>query len=314
MALDSTDVFVLQRATDTQPHFKLSLGELSNYIEASDTVQFRGARDFTNGAEDPNGDGTGRIHGDMYVNNGAGVDQANGWADMDGVVSTGDRAIWDGNLAKWELIRSSADSGGTLVEIRKTDPITVDGVDDPTRPIVGIRQATKGNDPDANSGAVARLATDEEVAKDGTGGTDAVVTADQLRATNIAVDAAAGGGLLSVIGVDPIDVAVDGSNGSSTSSPAVSVKEASTTQIGVSEFVTQDEVDNATSGYDTKVVTGDLLKATNDAVAGITPGIQAISSVNTIDVTGDTDNTVLEVKPNIFLPFSFVDLPEEGDL
>ena len=99
MALDASDVFVLQRATDDQPHFtKLSLGELSNYIEASDTVQFRGARDFTNGAEDPNVDGTGRSNGDMYINNGAGTDVANGWADMDGTVSTGDRAIWDGTF------------------------------------------------------------------------------------------------------------------------------------------------------------------------------------------------------------------------
>ena len=67
-------------------------------------------------------------------------------------------------------------------------------------PIVGIRTATKGDDPDVNSGAVARLATDEEeVSTTGSGGTDAVVTADQLRATNIAVLTAGGvstGGLI----------------------------------------------------------------------------------------------------------------------
>ena len=237
MALDPSDVFVLQRATDTQPHFKLSLGELSNYIEASDTVQFRGARDFTSGAEDPNADGTGRQNGDMYINDGGGTDVANGWADMTGTVSTGDRCIWDGNLNKWELIQSTVDSGGIVVELRKTDPITVDNLDDPTRPIVGIRAASKGLDPAANSGSVARLATDAEVATDGTGGADAVVTADQLRSTNIAVEAAIAGG-----------------------------------------------------------------------------GILQITSNNTIDVTGNEANTVIEVKDNVFLPFSFVDLPEEGDL
>ena len=125
----------------------------------------------------------------MYINDGGGTDVANGWADMTGTVSTGDRCIWDGALSKWELIQSTVDSGGIVVEPRKTDPITVDNVDDPTRPIVGIRTATKGGDAAVNSGAVARLATDAEVATEGTGGTDAVVTADQLRTTNIAVDA-----------------------------------------------------------------------------------------------------------------------------
>ena len=76
----------------------------------------------------------------MYINNDTGVDVANGWADMDGTVSAGDRAIWDGT--KWELIRSNT-SNGTLVEVRKADPIEVDAIDDPTRPIVGIRTAVK---------------------------------------------------------------------------------------------------------------------------------------------------------------------------
>ena len=389
MALDASDVFVLQRATDGQPHFKLSLGELTNHIGSSDVVRFRGARDFTDGSEDPNVDGTGRVLGDMYINNDTGVDVANGWADMDGTVSAGDRAIWDG--AKWELIRSNT-SNGTLVEVRKADPIEVDAIDDPTRPIVGIRTASKGADPAVNSGAVARLATDAEVATTGTGGTDAVVTADQLRTTNIALDAATAGGVSTVIGIDPVEIFVDGTAGSATTSPAVGVKQASTTQVGVSEFVTQDEVDTAaagydtkvvtgdllkttndviasldtgvscllaespieiktdgsngssasepsisvlqasttqvgvsefvtqaevdaaSAGYDTKVVTGDLLKATNDSIAALDTGVLAISSVNTIDVTGDATDTVIEVKPNVFLPFSFVDLPEERDL
>lgn len=311
MALDASDVFVLQRATGQQPHFKLSLGELKGHIEASDTVIFKGVRDFTNGAEDPNVDGTGRNIGDMYINNNADIDQPNGWADMDGTVSTGDRALWDG--ASWELIRSNT-SNGTLVEVRQSDPITVDALDDPTRPIVGIRTASKGDDPLVNSGAVARLATDEEVATTGSGGTDAVVTADQLRTTNIALDAATAGGVSTVIGIDPVEVFVDGTSGSAPTSPAVGVKQASTAQVGVSQFVTQSEIDTAAAGYDTKVVTGNLLKATNDNINSIDTGVIAISSVNTIDVTGDQTNTVIEVKSNVFLPFSFVDLPEEGDL
>jgi hypothetical protein len=56
----------------------------------------------------------------------------------------------------------------------------------------------------------------------------------------------------------------------------------------------------------------DLSFVSEAAIAG--GGILQITSTNTIDVTGNEANTVIEVKDNVFLPFSFVDLPEEGDL
>ena len=79
-----------------------------------------------------------------------------------------------------------------------------------------------------------RLATAADVAKDGTGDANAVVTADLLKQTNIGLDAATAGGLTSIIGVDPIEVTTDNSEGegSSTTSPAVAIKDSAVGQRG----------------------------------------------------------------------------------
>ena len=183
MALAPDDVLLLQRADGARAHFKLTLSDLGSYIDAQDIVRFRGTRDFTDDAEDPSSDGTGRVNGDMYINTGVGVLVANNWADMDGNVSTGDRAVWNAAATKWEVITSNSSTGGTITAVRGTLPIEVNS-DNPTQPIVSIRTASRGSDPATNSGAVARLALDAEVAIGGTTGNTAVVTANQLRATN----------------------------------------------------------------------------------------------------------------------------------
>ena len=184
MALAPDDVLHLQRAGGAQAHFKLTLQDLGSYIDAQDIVRFRGSRDFTNAAEDPSIDGTGRQNGDMYINSGVGVNEANNWADLDGLVSTGDRAVWNQADTKWELIRSNSSTGGTVTRVQGSEPIVVDNVSNPAEPLVGIRTASKGDNPLVNSGAVARLALDSEVEPGAVTGVDAVVTADQLRATN----------------------------------------------------------------------------------------------------------------------------------
>ena len=183
MALAPDDVLHLQRADGAKAHFKLTLQDLGSYIDAQDIVRFRGTRDFTDETQDPSTDGTGRSNGDMYINTGAGIQVPNDWADMEGDVSTGDRAVWNAAETKWEIITSNSNTGGTITDVRGAIPIEVNS-DNPSKPIVGIRTASRGDDPDINSGAVARLALDEEVEIGAVTGVDAVVTANQLRATN----------------------------------------------------------------------------------------------------------------------------------
>ena len=75
----------------------------------------------------------------------------------------------------------------------------------PETPVVEIKTATT-----TEAGVVARLATDADVtAGTGTGSSSAVVTADLLKKSNEDILSATSGGLTSVQGVDPIEVATD---------------------------------------------------------------------------------------------------------
>ena len=92
-----------------------------------------------------------------------------------------------------------------VTSVDATDPLFMTSDATTGDVVVNIKEASK-----LGPGHVARLALDEEVAKDGTGGADAVVTADQLRATNAALDAATAGGVSDVTGVNPKDSDIPG--------------------------------------------------------------------------------------------------------
>ena len=265
MALAPDDVLLLQRADGAKAHFKLTLSDLGGYIDAQDIVRFKGTRDFTDTLVDPLYDGTGRTNGDMYINTGVGVLVANNWADMNGNVSTGDRAVWNEAETKWEVITSNSSTGGTITAVRGTLPIEVNS-DNPAQPIVEIRRASRGDNPDTNSGAVARLALDAEVAITGTSGDDAVVTANQLRATNQSM-------VTSVQGTLPIQVDSDDS-----ANPTVEIRTASrgsdpTTNSGaVARLALDTEVAIGGSAGDDAVVTANQLRATNESMVTAVQG------------------------------------------
>ena len=61
----------------------------------------------------------------LWINTGVGVLVANNWADMNGNVSTGDRAVWNEAETKWEVITSNSSTGGTITAVRGTLPIEV---------------------------------------------------------------------------------------------------------------------------------------------------------------------------------------------
>ena len=138
MALLNTDLFVIQRPSDANKHFKLTGEKLKEYIAAGDTIVYKGSRDFTQASQDPTTDGTGVNVGDIYINNHPNADATGAWgANISGeVVQPGDRAIWDGT--HWDLITSSGDSG--VVDITGIEPIEID---DATagEPIISVNSA-----------------------------------------------------------------------------------------------------------------------------------------------------------------------------
>ena len=104
-------------------------------------------------------------------------------------VSENDRIIWSSADGYWSHLTVGTDTGGTVTDITATLPLETDG--DTVNPVLTINQArtiTTANatgDGKGTKGAVNRLAEDADVVHTtGTGATDAVVTADLLKATN----------------------------------------------------------------------------------------------------------------------------------
>jgi hypothetical protein len=220
MALEATDLLVVQKQSGGKEVRKASLQQLNDYLQTEPGVVYKGQANFTDAGEEPSSKNT----GDLYINDAPGAGTWAWSANSNSItdVTPGDRALWNG--AAWDIIQSGADDIGVSA-VTGSLPITISGT--AGEPNVEIEQATT-----TAAGAVARLATTADVNPiDGTGETTAVVTADLLKQTNIDLAAATSGGLTSVQGVDPIEVATTG-GGATVNSPEISIKDAGFTQKG----------------------------------------------------------------------------------
>ena len=255
MALLSTDVFVVQRQSGGKEHFKLDVQALQDYLASAPGIVYRGTVDLTLtsvGQLDPSTPAV----GDLYFNETTG----SSFSDWPGItpgtaVTLGDRIIYKGAADGFELVTSGSSDIG-VAAITGAVPITVDNTD-PSNPIVGINEATT-----AAPGHVARLALSTDVAAGaGTGSTEAVVTADLLKATNDALDAATAGGVSNITASDPLEA-------SGTTTIALSIKDASVGQKGAIEIATTNDVQTGT----------DTAKAVNSADIASTYLISDFSS------------------------------------
>lgn len=244
MALEANDLMVVQKASGTNEIRKATMQQLSDYLQTSDTVAYKGTADFTNSAEEP----ASKNIGDLYINNAL----ASGtWAwgtNSEGItdVDPGDRCIWNGT--NWDVIQSNSGDAG-VTEVQGTVPIIIQDGDTAT-PVVTVRTATTAQD------GVCTLASAQDVVD---GSTGKVVTADQLKDTNDQLGVLAGGGMTALIEVDPIQVFTDGTNASTTNTPAIGIKDASVGQKGASEKYdkTTDIGSPAADGYATWVASFD---------------------------------------------------------
>lgn len=219
MALEATDLLVVQKQSGGKEVRKASLQQLNDYLQTEPGVVYKGQANFTDGSDEPGSKNT----GDLYIND---APAAGAWAwsaNSNGItdVTPGDRALWSGSA--WDIIQSGADDIG-VSNVTGSLPITITGT--AGEPNVEIEQATT-----TAAGAIARLATAADVSASGTGETTAVVTADLLKQTNIDLAAATSGGLTSVQGVDPIEVATTG-GGATVNSPEIKIKDAGFSQKG----------------------------------------------------------------------------------
>jgi len=204
---------------------------------------------------------TGLAVGHLYVSTTAGAIDA-GWTGIGGrTAAVGEMVLWDGT--KWDIVGAGASTGVTTVT--GTAPVTIGGT--ATAPDVRVADA------------VASTA--------GAGGSAGLITAVQLEKLNGIASGAQPGTVTNVSGTAPIQVATG------TSTPVISVQDASTTVKGVVQLADAAAVTAGTAGL---VVTADQLKLTNDAIATAAGGgITGISGTAPITITGPNTAKVVAV-------------------
>ena len=220
MALESTDVFVVQKQTGGKENRKLSFQQLQEAIGSGPAVVFKGVLNMTSSATQPSTPAS----GDLYINDTAGTFA---WTTGDGYTGQVDvdaRAIWTGT--GWSVTNPPSGDVG-VEEVQATLPITVDPTD-ASKPIVGVNAAVTNADGSTQTSGVVSIATDANVAA---GDDNFVVTSKQLKTTNDAISNAGGGTVTNVTGTAPIQVA----NGTST--PAITVDAATSSAVGVVKLI-----------------------------------------------------------------------------
>ena len=322
MALQTNDLLVVQSQTDSKL-YKLKIGDLDTYLEGSAGVQFRGSVDLNNSPAAQTPVVTlPATNGDLYIveRDAATIDA--GWVMEAGVTSAeeNDRIIWDADSSYWVLVAGGSNTGGTVTDITATLPLETDG--DTVNPVLTIREArtptaaTAAADGKGTAGAVARLAeADDVTATSGTGATDAVVTADLLKATNDVVNALtlAPGGVTTVTTTD-----ANGNSALSISPTSGNVvlelNTASDSQYGVVQIADASAITNGTSGP-TAVVDASMLKVVadeipTDIVASLTEGGTDIIG-GALQITADADdNVTIGVNADTFAPYDFSSLTD----
>ena len=234
MALENTDVFVVQKQTGGKENRKLSFQQLQEALGSGPAVVFKGVLNMTSSATQPSDPAA----GDLYINDTAGTFA---WTTGDGYtgqVQVDARAIWSGT--GWSV--SNPPSGDLGVEeVKNALPITVDNAT-PSTPIVGVNEATTTVAGDgtvtAQTSGVVTIATDANVAA---GDDNLVVTSKQLHAVDLKVDSAAAGGVAAIVADAPITVTTDGTSvGGATTSitqPGLTISNALSSAVGVVKLI-----------------------------------------------------------------------------
>ena len=315
MALQGTDLFVVQSQTDGQL-YKLRLDSLIAEVEGGDGVNFRGSVDLNNPPAS-SGVTLPADNGDFYMVESDAATIDSGWVMQNGETSAelGDRVIYDADDTNWILIASGSSNAGTVTGVTASLPLKSDG--DNVTPVLSIREArtsTKAGtdgDGEGTDGAVHRLAeADDVAATSGTADPRAVVTADLLKATNDIVNGLA----LSPGGVTTVTTTDANGNSALSISPTagnvvIELNTASDSVYGVVQVADASAITNGTSGP-SAVVDASQLKAIADnipedfVVSLAEGGTDIVSGALQIDNDGD-DNLTIGVNKEIFCPFDF---------
>ena len=215
MALLGSDLLLVGRGGVS---YYTTAEEFATYIQGSDALTYRGTVDLTAeiGAQlDP----AVPVVGDVYLSSTQGTINGEWSISPQTETEVGDRVFFNGSA--WQLIQSgSQDVGVTSISV--TAPLADSGT--PSEPALSITDATT-----AAKGAV----TLAEDAYDGDGkiqtdSMDDVLTGTHFDVLQGRITTAAGGGIQTIVGTDPIEASVNGGGDTAT----LSIKDGTIAQKG----------------------------------------------------------------------------------
>lgn len=336
MALQSTDLFVVQSQSDKKL-YSLKVSDLITEIEAeSGAVNFRGACDLNYSPATQDQSSAAQLsnislpanNGDMYVVIVDCPSIDSGWvmSNSETTAIKGDRVVYDADDAKWILLRTEA-LGGTVTGVTGTFPIESDG--DNVTPVISIVEArtntaaTTSGDGKGTDGAVHRLAEQSDViATTGTGDQRAVVTADLLKQTNDIVNALqlSPGGVTSVT-TDDVNNNDALSITPTTGAVKIEIETASVDDYGVVQIASESDILNGNSGAGAIIDASQLKDAIDElpseAIVSITEGgtdivagsLQILTTPKA-DPNSMEKDTIIGVNKEVFCPYDFSSLQD----
>ena len=242
MALEGTDLLVVQKQSGDNGMRKLSVTDLQAFLDTGPVITFKGTANGTVAQDEPGVED--QVAGNLYINDAVSSGNfawSSGTDPFSGTIYPNASIIWQTGIG-WQVTNNQPAVDVGVTEVQGSLPITVNS-DTASAPIVSVNAAPT----DGSASGVVTIATDADVAS---GVAGKVVTSAQLKTTNDAISAAGGGTVTNVTGVDPIEVA------SGTTTPAISIKDGSVGQKGA-VALTDDSalvITNTTTGATPKYV------------------------------------------------------------
>tara|TARA_R110002012_G_scaffold43312_1_gene117118 strand:+ start:170 stop:958 length:789 start_codon:yes stop_codon:yes gene_type:complete len=247
MALEAADVLVVQKQSGNKENKKLTVQQLTEYVQSNPAVVLKGTANMTDAAAEP----TNPQNGDLYINS-ATVSGAFAWTDgsdpYTGTINPQAQVVYITTVG-WTIASTGGSGGGggsgEVVAVQGTLPITVNSVN-AAQPIVAVNSATTLTT-GVNTSGVVTVATNADVAA---GTVGVIPTALQLKATNDAVALLPTTAVSNVTGTNPIEVATG------TTTPAISIKDSAVSQKGAVALISDSAVaaTNATTATTPKYV------------------------------------------------------------
>ena len=218
MALEGTDLLVVQKQSGDNGMRKLTVSDLSTFISNEQPITFRGTANATVAGDEPAT--SEHVDGYLYINNANAAGDFAWTAGTDpftGTIYPNASVIWQ-TPTGWAVTNNQPATDVGVTAVTGSLPITVDSTNAAT-PNVSVNAAAT----DGSTSGVVTIATDADVAA---GTANKVVTSAQLKDTNDAISQAGGGTVTQVTATAPLQV----TNGSST--PALSIDDGTFTAVG----------------------------------------------------------------------------------